>query len=124
MATILVIDDDPNIRQVIGFALRDEGHQIIEAPDGHTALDLIAAQHPDLILLDMKMPVMDGWEFVRHYRERYGHRTPLLVVTAATDAARRAAEVAAEGYLSKPFDLDALVEQVAALVNGPGTAGR
>jgi DNA-binding response OmpR family regulator len=124
MAVILVIDDDPNIRQVIGFALRDEGHQVGEAPDGNAALALIEAQHPDLILLDMKMPIMDGWEFVRRYRERHGHRAPILVVTAATDAARRAAEVAAEDYLPKPFDLDALVERVAALVSGPRTAGQ
>jgi DNA-binding response OmpR family regulator len=124
MARILVIDDDPSIRQAIGFTLRDEGHEVEEAPDGRTALDIIGKQQPDLILLDMKMPVMDGWEFARRYREQYDHQTPLLVVTAAPDAARRAADVAAEGYLAKPFDLDVLVERVAALVSGPGDAGR
>ena len=115
MARVLVIDDDPNIRRVIGYALGDEGHHVDQAPDGAAGLAAIGRRHPDVILLDMRMPGMDGWEFVRRYRARYDHRAPIIVFTAAQDAAQRGADVHAEGYLEKPFDLDCLLERVAAL---------
>lgn len=114
MIRVLVIDDDPGIRRAIRYALSDEGYQIDEAQDGRAALAAIARRHPDLILLDMKMPGVDGWEFARRYRERYNHRAPIIVLTAAQDAGRRAASIDADGYLAKPFDLDALIERVSA----------
>jgi CheY-like chemotaxis protein len=76
------------------------------------ALDVIARTPPDVILLDMKMPVMDGWELARRYRQMPGPRAPIVVVTAAQDAASRAAEVAADGHLPKPFDLEDLFRVV------------
>src|SRR4051794_38546039 len=115
MTRVLMIDDDPDIRQLIAFALVDEGFEVDEAADGHEALELVGRQHPDVILLDMKMPGMDGWEFVKVYRERYGHQAPIIVITAAHDAAKRGAHVKADSYLSKPFDLDMLVERVSEL---------
>ncbi|HEY8884380.1 MAG TPA: response regulator [Chloroflexota bacterium] len=114
MARILVIDDDPTIRQVIAFALADEGYQVDEASDGQVALDLVEQRRPDIILLDMKMPGVDGWEFVRRYRERYGQQPPIIVITAAKDAARRSAEVNAASYLAKPFDLELLLQRISA----------
>ena len=68
-ARILGVDDDPSIRQLIVYALIDEGFVVDEAADGEAALLLVAQHHPDLILLDMMMPGMDGWEFSRRYRE-------------------------------------------------------
>ena len=124
MPRVLVIDDDPTIRQVIGYALGDEGHHVAEAADGHTALELIGREHPDVILLDMKMPGMDGWEFVERYRERYGRRAPIIVLTAAQDAAQRGADVNAEGFIAKPFDLGFLVERISALVTGSELGSR
>jgi DNA-binding response OmpR family regulator len=115
MTRVLVIDDDPSIRQLIVYALGDEGYQVDEAADGHAALQLIGQQHPDILLVDMKMPHMDGWEFVRLYRARYDHRAPIIVLTAARDAAQRGADVDAESTIAKPFDLDVLVERVAFL---------
>jgi DNA-binding response OmpR family regulator len=116
MARVLVIDDDPSIREAIGFVLGDEGFQVEEAPNGLAALAAIDRRHPDVILLDMKMPVMDGWEFARRYRARYGRRAPIIVVTAAQDAAQRGADVGADDYLAKPFDLDVLVQRVIASI--------
>jgi CheY-like chemotaxis protein len=116
MTRVLVIDDDPSIRQMVAYALDDEGYHVAEASDGQTALELVGQQHPDLILLDMKMPGMDGWEFVKRYRARYDHQAPIVVLTAAPDAAQRGAEVNAEGHVSKPFDLDNLVERVSTLL--------
>jgi len=117
MARVLVIDDDSGIRRLIAHALGDEGYQVDVASGGRTALELIGKQHPDVILLDMKMPGMDGWEFAARYRERYGHQAPIIVFTAALDAAQRGADVEAESYLSKPFELDQLLEQVSALAS-------
>jgi CheY-like chemotaxis protein len=124
MARVLVVEDDPSIRQVVAFALGDEGHQVVEAADGRAALAAITRRHPDVILLDMTMPVMDGWEFAARYRARYDRRAPIIVLTAAQDAARRAGDVDAEAYVAKPFDLDTLVEQIAALAPGGSTNGR
>jgi CheY-like chemotaxis protein len=116
---VLVVEDDPSIRELVVLALGDEGHEVDEAPDGRTALEVVARRQPDVIVLDMKMPGMDGWQFARTYRERYGARTPIIVFTAATDAAARAAEVGAEAVVAKPFDLEALIERVEAVAAQP-----
>lgn len=120
MTRILVIEDDPAIRQVITYALSDEGYVVKEAANGRAALALVERQHPDLIILDMRMPEMDGWEFAQRYRARYAHRVPIIVLTAARDAAQRGGEIEAEGYVAKPFDLDDLVRQVTAIVPRSG----
>lgn len=109
---ILVVDDDESIRELVDMALSSEGHQVMTAPHGRAALEVIAISPPDVILLDMKMPVMDGWEFARIYRQVPGQHAPIVVVTAAQDAASRAAEVAADGHLPKPFDLEDLFRVV------------
>jgi two-component system response regulator MprA len=113
---ILVVDDDSSIRQVIAYALGDEGYQVDEASDGEAALASVGRQHPDLILLDMKMPGVDGWEFARLYRERYERVAPIIVLTAARDAAQRASDINAVSYIPKPFDLDALLERISAVM--------
>ena len=113
MTRVLVVDDDPDIRRVLVYALSDEGYEVDQAPDGHLALELVAQNPPDIILLDMKMPGVDGWAFARLYRERFEHHAPIIVLTAAQDAEQRAADIKAESYLSKPFDLDGLIMRVA-----------
>ena len=118
---MLVVEDEQSIRDLVVYALSDEGHEVDEALDGRSALDLIARRRPDVIILDMKMPGMDGWEFARTYRERHGRQTPIIVFTAALDAAARAAEVGADTFVSKPFDLDALIERVSAVARGVTT---
>ena len=116
----MVVEDDPSIRQIVAYALRDEGYHVDEARDGHAALELVGQQHPDVILLDMKMPGMDGWEFAKLYREQFTHRAPIIVFTAARDAAQRALEIEARDYVAKPFDLNVLVERISAIVRIPG----
>jgi CheY-like chemotaxis protein len=102
---ILVVDDDDSIRDFIDMALSDERSEVLQAPHGAVALEMAARTPPDLILLDMRMPIMDGWEFARQYRQLPGPHAPLVVLTAARDAAERAAQIKADGYLAKPFDL-------------------
>src|ERR671933_1253799 len=105
---VLVVDEDSTIRDVIALALSDAGYEVIEANDGAAALALVRQRPPDVILLDMRMPIMDGWEFAQAYRHLPGPHAPVIVVTAASDPAERAAEIKADGYLAKPFQLDDL----------------
>jgi CheY-like chemotaxis protein len=109
---VLLVEDDEGVRDMIEMVLDSEGYEVITAEDGITALALLAEGRPDLILLDMKMPGMDGWEFARHYAELPDPRPPIVVLTAAQDASRRAAEIAAQGYLAKPFGIDDLLKVI------------
>ncbi|HEY3111566.1 MAG TPA: response regulator [Chloroflexota bacterium] len=109
---ILVVDDDASIREFIEMALTDEGYEVALATNGREALDQLAADSPSLILLDMAMPVMDGRAFAEAYRATPGPHAPIVVVTAAHEAAERAAQVRADDYIAKPFDLDRLLEIV------------
>ena len=109
---ILVVEDDADIRDLVHAALAAQGHEVAAAPNGLAALDLAAAQPPDLILLDLHMPVCDGWEFARRYRELPPPHAPVVVMTATTHAGRRAREVQADGIIGKPFDLGSLVALV------------
>jgi two-component system chemotaxis response regulator CheY len=115
MARVLVVDDDENIREFVSLALLGEGHQVDLAQNGAVALALVQNQTPDVILLDMRMPVMDGWQFAAAYRELPGPHARLVVMTAARDAARSGAEINADANLAKPFELDDLLNMVARL---------
>lgn len=110
---VLIVEDDAAIAEIVQMALEGEGHDVVVASDGRRALDLAAAAQPDLILLDMLMPHMDGWVFAQRYRERPGPHAPIVVMTAAADARRRAQEVRAVAVLGKPFGLQELYDVVA-----------
>src|SRR3712207_731781 len=94
---ILVIDDDPALLEMVAEILEDEGHPVEQATNGEEGLQVIERVRPSLAVLDMRMPVLDGWGFVRVLRDR-GIELPLLVMTAAQDARRWAHEVDADGY--------------------------
>ena len=114
---VLVVDDDPAIRELLTMALEDEGHDTITARDGQDALEQLermAEAPPDVIILDMNMPRVDGWEFARLYRQSDLPRAPIVVLTAAQDVALRCADIQADGCVGKPFDLDDLLAAVAA----------
>ncbi len=110
--TVLVVDDDPDIRDLVQLGLEDEGLRVIKAPHGQAALEQLREGSVNLILLDMRMPIMDGWAFARAYREQVGPYVPIVVVTAARDAGARAAEIGAAGHLAKPFGLTELRDAV------------
>ena len=86
--------------------------EVLTAPDGAVALHIAGEHPPSLILLDMRMPNVDGWQFAEQYHQQPGPHAPIVVVTAAVDAAESAAQIEAEGYLAKPFDLDELLDIV------------
>lgn len=110
---VLIVDDDPDLLALMAETLDLEGYQVESATNGARALDAVDRNMPDLILLDMKMPVMDGREFTRRFRETYDHEAPIVVVTAAADARKSADEIGANGFIGKPFDLDMLLATVA-----------
>ena len=126
---ILVVDDDEGIRACVGQLLREEGYEVLSAANGAEALELLEAADgngedgPDLILLDMHMPTLDGRGFAREYRLRPGPHAPILVMTAAPDAAQRAAEIAAHAVLPKPFDIDHALETVRQCLSAPSHHG-
>ena len=117
-SAVLVVDDEPDLLSLIRLILEDEGYRVQTAANGRQALAQATRELPGLILLDMKMPEMSGWEFAREFRARFDRAAPIIVLTAAHDARARAAEVDAEGYLGKPFELDDLVATVRRYLNG------
>jgi len=111
--TILIVEDDGDISFALKVFLESEGYRVQISKNGLEALRWLEhSALPSLILLDMKMPVMNGWEFAREFAARYDHKVPILVMTAAVDAEKRAAEIAANGWVGKPFNLVDLSQKV------------
>src|SRR6266704_6351050 len=108
---ILVVDDDPTILATVSEVLDMEGFAVMTATNGAEALVAVDQRVPSLVLLDMRMPVLDGWGFMRAVRER-GLSLTVVVMTAAADARRWGREIGAEGVLAKPFELDELLAAV------------
>jgi CheY-like chemotaxis protein len=109
---ILIVDDDESIRQIVRLCLTDEGYDVAEAGHGQAALALVGDFRPSLILLDLRMPVMDGWEFARRYRSTPGPHVPIVAFVAALNAEQECADLPTAGILTKPFDLDDLLQAV------------
>ena len=108
----MLVEDDADLRVVEQMALFAAGYRVITAAEGAAALRQLAAERPALILLDMRMPGMNGWQFVKALRIEHGHDIPIVVVTAAEDARARAEEVGADDHLAKPFEVDDLLRMV------------
>jgi two-component system response regulator MprA len=108
---ILVVDDDENIRNLLQLLLEDEGFSVVLARNGREALDRVAEKRPRLVLLDLQMPEMSGWE--AHERLRADCRNlPVVFMTAGEHARREAARHGADGYLAKPFEIDDVLRTV------------
>ena len=113
--TILIVEDEQNIVDILYFNLSREGYQTLEALDGPTGLQLALEQNPDLILLDLMLPGMDGFEVCRRVRES-GSSTPILMLTAREEEADKVLglELGADDYITKPFSLRELLARVKA----------
>jgi CheY-like chemotaxis protein len=108
--SVLVVDDDPNIRRMIVAALRRDGYSFYEAPNGRDALDLMRDQHPDVVVLDLMMPVLSGWDVLRERQQDPDlSRIPVIVVSANRDPdVAVAVNAGICAFLPKPFDIGAL----------------
>lgn len=116
--TVFVIDDEPDILGFVEMALADEGYRVISSTTAVGALEKIREASPDLLLLDSRLPGVDGLSFLHCLREdetRTGRqRIPVLLMTAARITAEEARSIGAQGVLAKPFELDELAEQTKA----------
>ncbi len=101
--TILIVDDDKNMREMLRIYLAEDGYRIVEAANGRDALYVARYEKPDLILLDLMMPEMDGTEFMRIYRRE--SNTPVIMLTAKVDDTDEVLglEMGADDYITKPF---------------------
>ncbi len=119
MPTVLIVDDEPAILELVRFTLEDDRVRVLEASDGRAALDIARAERPALILLDVRMPYLDGVEVCRQLRADATLRTTRIVMlTAADQEADRARGLAAgaDEYLSKPFSPLALLALVRSIL--------
>jgi DNA-binding response OmpR family regulator len=114
--TILVVDDKASVRQLLKDYLTEQGYRVVLAENGHEALYAIRKELPDLILLDIMMPKMDGYQFLRIFREE--HKTPVIIITAReeeTDAVL-GLELGADDYVIKPFRMRELLARIHAVI--------
>ncbi len=124
MRTVLVVDDEPSVRDALERALKAQHYVVITATDGRQALEAIADERPELVLLDVLMPVMDGFEACRRLRE-LGDRTPVLMLTARDSVGDRVEglDAGADDYVVKPFALEELLARGRALLRRSGIPG-
>ena len=109
---VLVVDDDPDMVDAITMVLDQAHYPCRSAENGREALVEVERRRPALILLDMLMPVMDGWQFARELRARFGHTVPVVVVTAAEHVRTRGDDIDADAVVSKPFNVNTLLQVV------------
>ncbi len=121
MATVLVVDDKRNILELATLYLEAEGFQVLTATDGQTALDKIAQHKPDLVLLDIMLPQMDGWEVCRRLRQA-GNSVPIIMLTARADDVDKIVglELGADDYVTKPFNPREMIARVKAVLRRYG----
>jgi CheY-like chemotaxis protein len=111
----LVVDDDPDILEALSEILEAEGFEIRRARHGKEALERLGPELPQLILLDLMMPVMDGWEFAQQIKARPDAASiPIIVLSADRNVGTKAREIGAVGHLAKPFELNELLGLVQA----------
>jgi len=113
LATVLVVEDDADIRELEQAVLSYAGHSVLAASNGREALDVLDANTPCVIVLDLMMPVMDGLQFLSEYRARVNGTLPVICLTAAPgDWQKRAVGLGASECFQKPLDMDHLCQRV------------
>lgn len=116
---ILVVDDEPDVLDLVVYRLRRSGYEVIEAPNGEEGLALAISEQPDLIVADVMMPRVDGYELTRRLRDEDATRgIPIILLTARTQEAdvSQGFEAGADDYLKKPFNPDELVARIRAVL--------
>ena len=117
--TILITDDSASMRQLVSISLRGAGYEVIEACDGVDALDRLKGQKVNLVISDVNMPRMDGYDFVKALKQRQEYRfTPVIMLTTESDEGKKQAGklAGAKAWIVKPFKPDQLLAAVASLV--------
>ena len=113
---VLVVDDDSRIRELVRDSLEQEGYTVVEAAGADEALAAIEDQAPELVLLDVVMPGVDGWQVLQRLQERHGSVPVVMFSGQVDDRAGRAAERGASGFVGKPFDPQQLIDRAKELL--------
>lgn len=119
---VLLTDDEPNIVRVVAARLKAHNYEVIPAYDGEEALEKVASEKPDILLLDIMLPKMDGFEVCRRIRaEESTKHLPIILFSAKTqeEDKKKGREVQADAYISKPFDPQRLIETIDLLLRTP-----
>ncbi len=127
MTKVMVVDDEPDIVRLVSFSLRRHGFEVVEANDGLTAITLAEEESPDLILMDVMMPVMNGYDASKKLKENPKTRAiPIVMLSAKSQQTEMAAgiESGATEYICKPFTPSELVEQVRKFVEAEQGKGQ
>jgi CheY-like chemotaxis protein len=110
---VLVVEDDASIRNIIADVLEERGFRVVQAANGAEALDQLSILRPDVVVLDLLMPVMHGWDFMEAYAEKTGgERIPIVVVSVNPALPRSFSRFGVHSIVAKPFDVDELVDSV------------
>jgi CheY-like chemotaxis protein len=109
---VLVIDDDDAICELLRQALGDEGYAVATVPHGAAALELVKHHQPAVMLVDLRMPIMDGWAFVEQYRRVSRPPASIVLLSGARDIAENAKRLGADGFIAKPFRIEDVTETV------------
>ena len=117
MSKIMIVDDDPNVRELVSVLLQNHGFETCEAIDGRDAMQKITNDNPDLVIIDIMMPNMDGFELCHNLR-RYYENMPVLMLTAKGELASKVKGfgLGADDYLTRPFEGDELILRIQALL--------
>ena len=116
---ILVVDDEKNLVKILRMNLEDKGYEVEAAFDGLEALDKITETHPELVILDVMMPEIDGWEVLSRIRKNpRGKYIPVIMLTSKTTGISKifGFDLGADDYVTKPFDMDELIARVGAIL--------
>ncbi len=109
---VLVIDDDDAVCEILREALTDEGYAVATVPHAAAALELVRHHQPAVILLDLRMPIMDGWSFAEQYRRLATPPASLVLLSAIRDVEESAKRLGAAAFIRKPFELEDVVAQI------------
>lgn len=116
---VLVIDDDDAVCELLREALSEGGYAVATVPHGAAALELVKHHQPAVILLDLRMPIMDGWSFAEQYRRAAKPAASLILLSALKDIEGSAKRLGAAAFIQKPFDLDEVVETIERCISAP-----
>lgn len=122
--TVLLVDDDNNLREMVRLYLEREGYRVAEAANGRDALFVARHEKPDLVLLDLMMPEMGGYDFIRHFTQESD--APIIVLTAKVEESEKVIglELGADDYVTKPFGVQELIARVRAVLRRTGQRTR
>ena len=111
MSTVLVVDDDRSLRTLVSMTLSTDGHRVIEAADGESALEVLASDAVEVVLLDLMMPVMDGWAVLWTLHDLPVH-PPVIVMSGLPEGEDEHPPLGAVRYLHKPFPIEEVISSI------------